>query len=253
VLVVGAFLVGTPTWVRHVHATLADSPGYDVVQRWARVGLADGGRSDDTVQATAQCPPGTGKFAALDRLLRAADLDDVDYLVACDDDVVLPYRFLPRFLDLQSALGFAVAQPARPASTPVDHAIVVARPGLVGRQTWFVESGPVVSVHRSALNAVLPFDLTSPMGWGHEYVWAHRLRAANLRMGIVDAIPVAHTQRPTGACYDTALARRQEATLLAGQPHLPPHEAHVTVREYVTMPLRRPPAPPQVDTRTGAW
>jgi hypothetical protein len=137
-----------------------------------------------------------------------------------DDDVDLPAGFLDRFLDLQRALDFALAQPARTAGSPADHPIVLQQPGSLARRTLFVEVGPVLSIDRRALDAVLPFDPRSPMGWGLESVWSHRLgdRAA---IGIIDATPVDHRLRPTAAYYAKADGEAGHAALLAAVAHRP--------------------------------
>jgi hypothetical protein len=90
---------------------------------------------------------------------------------------------------------------------------------VIGRQTRFVEIGPVFSVHRSAYAHVFPFDLTSPMGWGYENVWSWRLEAAGLRMGIVDAVPLDHSMRKPVANYSWDEADRQRTLLLESVPH----------------------------------
>src|SRR5207248_3190265 len=84
-------------------------------------------------------------------------------LVLVDDDLGLPRGFLDGLIGWQRALGWALAQPARTARSFVDHRIVQQQPGVAARRTRFVEIGPVVSIHRSAFELLLPFDLASPM------------------------------------------------------------------------------------------
>ena len=98
-----------------------------------------------------------------------------DYVLLVDDDVDLAAGFLDVFLDAQSALRFGLAQPARTATSSSAYPIVAQHPGLVGRETRFVEQGPVLSIHRSVLADIVPFDLRSPMGWGYENIWTARL------------------------------------------------------------------------------
>ena len=98
-------------------------------------------------------------------------------------------------------LRFAIAQPARTAGSGIDHPIVARHPGLVARQTWFVEQGPIVSFHRSVLDAVLPFDLRSPMGWGIEGTWSALVEQRGLQMGIIDAVSMDHSVRPVLTNY----------------------------------------------------
>ena len=58
------------------------------------------------------------------------------------------------------------------------------------------------------------------MGWGLDLVWPHQIESAGLRMGIIDAVPVAHRIRApvTGYNYDAANAEMQR--ILATNPHL---------------------------------
>src|SRR5262249_35736401 len=77
------------------------------------------------------------------------------------------------------------------------------------------------SIHRSAYPFLLPFDLASPMGWGYENLWSHKLSCRGLKMGIVDAEPVDHSLRQPTAYYrweDADMGRRR---LLEANPHRP--------------------------------
>jgi hypothetical protein len=220
VVVVGAYLTDRPTNVHAVAAELSRSRGYDVRQSWAAVG------------GERRAP----KYVAVNALLRRVDLADMDFLIVCDDDIALPAGFTDRFLHIQSMLGFALAQPARATGTPVDHEIVEAEPGLVGRQTLFVESGPLFSIHHRAFDLLLPFDLTSPMGWGYEYVWAYRIHHARLSMGIVDATPVRHELRAPASNYDPRHAYEGQCRLLARNHHLPIEACHRVLRTFRCLP-----------------
>ena len=156
-------------------------------------------------------------------------------MLLVDDDVVLPFGFLDVFLDAQSSLRFALAQPARTATSSSAYPIVTQHPGLVGRQTRFVEQGPVLSIHRSVLADVVPFDLRSPMGWGYENIWTARLegRAA---LGIIDATPVDHSVRETAGLYSFGLADQQRLALLATEPHVATEECMRVVAAFPSWP-----------------
>jgi hypothetical protein len=142
-------------------------------------------------------------------------------VVSADDDIRLPARFLDRFLTLQADLEFALAQPARTGNSYLDHPIVEQQQGVVARQTRFVEIGPLVSFHQSVYDRVFPFDLTSPMGWGYENVWAFRLMERGLKMGIIDALAVEHNLRKPVANYSWHEADAARTAYLARHPHLP--------------------------------
>jgi len=90
----------------------------------------------------------------------------------------------------------------------------------LARRTRFVEIGPVVSLHRSAYRLLLPFDLSSPMGWGYENIWTHRIELAGLTMGIIDAVPVDHSLRPPLANYSWDAADAARTEILARNDHV---------------------------------
>jgi hypothetical protein len=217
--VLGVVLAEHPNNADAIVAQLAATRRYTVDQRWASIGRGAGPRVGAVVALTVDAK--TPKFVLLDRLLRGVTLTDYDHLLLCDDDIVLPDGFLDRFLDLQRRHRLSLAQPARTETSSIDHPIVQRQPGVLLRQTLFVESGPVVCVHRSAFEHLLPFPQESPMGWGLEEVWSHRLAEAGLRMGIVDGVTVEHAMRPTAAHYDWEEADRGRARLHGSHPHRP--------------------------------
>ncbi|HTJ72563.1 MAG TPA: glycosyltransferase family 4 protein [Actinospica sp.] len=218
VLVIGVVLAGQPNNGRAVIAELASSRQHTVEQRWAAIGRPG---PDLAAALTLTVPEPTPKIPLLRRLLDGVRIADYDFIVLCDDDVALPPGFLDRFLDLQRTAGFALAQPARTEDSYIDHPIVQRQPGVLARRTLFVESGPVVCAHRSAFPHLLPFPEESPMGWGIEEVWSHRLDAAGLTLGIIDAVPVGHRLRPPTAHYRREDAEQGRAALLAAHAHRP--------------------------------
>lgn len=171
------------------------------------------------------------KFGIIDSL--SADAWRFDWLIIVDDDVELPNGFLDRFLGLAERHDFAVCQPARSLESHIDHGIVMQMPGLVARQTRFVEIGPLVAIRRDAMSLLLPFGAEAGMGWGLDFVWPVRLESAGLRMGIVDATPVAHRMRRPLSGYDHGPADRAMSERLAACPHLAPERAFTVVEAYV--------------------
>src|SRR5262249_27866144 len=153
----------------HVVEALGSSSRHEVVQRWAAL-CGEPPTSRVAEVTVLKLPERTPKFTILDRLLAAGDREQYDYIVLADDDIIVPEGFLDAFIGLQDDLDFAVAQPARTGNSYIDHSIVRQQPDLLARRTMFVEIGPAVSLHRSCFGLVLPFDLTSPMGWGYENV-----------------------------------------------------------------------------------
>jgi hypothetical protein len=235
VLVVGAYMSDQPTNIREISIELRKAAAYEVRQLWASVGGSENAGVPTIVNFRTHVP----KYVAVNELLDHCDLSELDYLLVCDDDIVLPSGFIDRFIDVQSALGFVLAQPSRSRASTYDHEIVRQCPNVIARQTLFVESGPCFSVHRSIFELILPFDLASPMGWGYEYVWAHRLAANELRMGIIDATPVEHRLRPTAANYDWWTAYEQQQKLLATHAHLSQQECHSVLKVFNETTIRR--------------
>jgi hypothetical protein len=228
VLVVGAYLADQPTNVAEISAELRNAASYNVRQSWASVG----GIENPSVPTVLNFGTYVPKYVAVNAIIDQCDLSELNYLIVCDDDIGLPGGFIDRFIDVQSALGFALAQPARSRASTYDHEIVRQCPGVIARQTLFVEAGPCFSLHRSIFELILPFDLTSPMGWGYEYVWAHLLATNELRMGIIDATPVDHHLRPTAANYDWWNAYEEQQGLLARRAHLSQQECYRVLKVF---------------------
>jgi len=218
VLVIGIYMGTEVNTASDIVRTLSSS-SCDVTQKW--VALGQPATDPVLAKATVQVVPGlVPKFTLLADLLAQQKLADYDYLLITDDDVVFPREFSEHFFEIQARLGFAIAQPARTSNSFIDHPIVEQQRGVLARRTQFVEIGPVVSVHRSAFDLVLPFDLASPMGWGFEQVWAYLAAKRRLPIGIIDALPVDHSLRPVNAHYTWSDADRNRAAYLARHEHL---------------------------------
>jgi Glycosyl transferases group 1 len=217
VLALGVYLANQPNTVADVVANLAGS-SLRVTQRW--VALWGTPPSETVAAVTVRTElRKVPKFELLNELLAAEDLSQYDYVLLFDDDIVLPNRFLDRFLPLQHRLDFVIAQPARTSNSYIDLPIVEEQRGCLARQTRFVEIGPVVSFHRSVFNLVFPFDLTSPMGWGYENVWSYELVQRKLKMGIIDAVPVDHSIRKPVTNYKWSEADAQRKKLFKKHKH----------------------------------
>jgi GT2 family glycosyltransferase/glycosyltransferase involved in cell wall biosynthesis len=212
-------------------STLADTANYKVAQRWAALGEGKVGPGLLKVLRSRQTEFAP-KYQLLNTLLSGENLSQFEFVVIVDDDIAICAHFLDKFLSLQTRFDLRLAQPARTANSHIDHGIVRRVEGALARQTLFVESGPVVSVHRSAFPILFPFDMASPMGWGYENVWAYRLSKHSLPMGIVDAYPVDHSLRAPATCYDRSQAQEAQQRLLSSQQHLPLAECYATLRVF---------------------
>jgi hypothetical protein len=231
VLVAGIYLSDKENAAPHIARELADSSNWEVEQRW--VSLGEGSPRPDlapfTVQVTEAPSP---KFLLLNQILKAVELHDFEYVIVSDDDIVLPPGFLDSYLTLVSRHDFALAQPARTHDSYIDHPFVEQLDGIDARQTRFVEIGPLFSLHRSAFDYFLPFDETSPMGWGIDFVWPVLAEKHSLKMGIVDAIPVAHSMRKPVAYYNHAVSENAMRSYLAERPHLSKKDAFFVFESY---------------------
>jgi len=232
VLVLGIYLADRPNLIRHIVQTLGESMRYRVTQRWAALnGEAPAQHVEKVTRLKLR--QRVPKFALLNRLTEGVNVADYDFILLCDDDIQLPESFLDRFLDRQALYDFALAQPARTHDSYTDHPIVEQVDGLDGRRTRFVEIGPVVCMRRDAALHLLPLDETSGMGWGVDFIWPVVMEQAKLKMGIIDATPVAHKLRPPVQTYDHSEAVSQMRVYLSDKPHLLPEEAMVVSETHV--------------------
>ncbi len=231
VLVAGIYLSDRENRASHVVEELASSRRWNVEQRWIALGRSDPPPALAAVTTgTVRSPQ--PKFVLLNGLLGREALGTFDYVIVCDDDILLPPAFLDRYLELAARHDLALAQPARTHDSYIDHSIVEQLDGLDARLTRFVEIGPLFSMRRDALAHLLPFDEASPMGWGYDFVWPIAMDEAGLKMGIVDATPVAHDLRPPAAHYDLAAEQRVMKAFLDARPHVSKMEAFTILEAY---------------------
>lgn len=229
VLAIGVYLSDSRNTAAMMARELGASSHFEVTQRWAAIGRCSGDRvlaSHTSEVSAAKVPRGI----MLNRLLAKEKVDDYEYLIVCDDDVVVRRGWLDFFLELQAKHDIALAQPARTGNSWVDHPITRQVPASECRFTRFVEIGPVVSIHRSLFASLLPFDITSPMGWGLDFIWPVTVGELGLNMGIIDAAPVDHSLRRPRRGYAAETASEEMDLLLSGQPHLTRDQAMVTLR-----------------------
>jgi hypothetical protein len=70
------------------------------------------------------------------------------------------------------------------------------------------------------------------MGWGCDYVWPLVAERHKLKMGIVDAVPVAHNMRKPVAYYDHGTTGNAMRDYLAERPHLSKKDAFFIFESY---------------------
>lgn len=233
VLVAGVYLSDKKNLVRHIAQTFANSSNWEVEQRWISLGSCR--PEPDMAPFTAEIINNvfSPKFSLLNQLLKKIDLNDFEYVIVSDDDIELPENFLDSYLALVSRHNLALAQPARTHDSYIDHRFVEQLDGIDARQTRFVEIGPLFSLHCKAYDYFLPFDEGSPMGWGNDFVWPVVAEQYNLKIGIVDAVPVTHNLRKPVAYYDYERSADAMRKYLGARPHLSRKDAFFIMESYV--------------------
>jgi GT2 family glycosyltransferase len=178
---------------------------------------AELGRSRHDVEIRETDGAGAGKFQNLNALLGGVQ-PQADWLLVCDDDVVLPPRFLDRFLAGAGRAGLKLAQPAHRLHSHTGWRVTRRRLGATVRETNFVEIGPVTAFQRDTFGVLVPFpDLT--MGWGLDVHWAAVSAQHGWPIGVVDATPVLHLN-PAAETYPRAAAITEAERFLAGRPYV---------------------------------
>jgi hypothetical protein len=167
-----------------------------------------------------------GKFPNLNVLL--AGESPADWLFVVDDDVTLPPRFLDRFIALAERFELDLAQPAQTLASHAAWAGMRRRPLSVVRETRFVEIGPVTAFSRKVAAELLPFPALR-FGWGLDSHWAAVAAERGWRLGIADAVPVAHESRTVASGYNWTEAAEEAQRFLATRPHLPMADAPGTI------------------------
>jgi hypothetical protein len=185
-------------------------------------------RSRHRVEFVSRPVGGRGKFENLDELLAQRPAAGHDWLILLDDDVALPSGFLDRFVFLAERFGLRLAQPAHRARSHAAWSVTRRRPGSLVRQTAFVEIGPVVALHASTFETLLPFPRLR-FGWGLDLHWSALASRRGWRIGVVDATPIAHGLRRVAAGYAHAEAIAEAESFLAGRPFTPAAQANRTL------------------------
>ncbi len=179
--------------------------------------LAELRRSRHAVEVrTTPGADGAGKFENLAALVPRAP--DADWLIVLDDDIVLPPGFLDDFLEVAERLGLKIAQPAHRLHSNASWSELRRRPGAAGRETTFVEIGPLTAFARDTFATLLPLPALR-MGWGLDAHWSAVARDHGWPIGVVDATPILHT-RPSGGTYGHDEAISEARAFLAQRPYV---------------------------------
>jgi hypothetical protein len=231
VLVVGCYLTEKPSNIVQLSRSFKQSAQWKVIQRWAALGKKDPPSEllGLTVKKQKILRP---KFEVINELLAEELLNEYEYVIVSDDDILLPTHFLDNYLRLVKKYDFCLAQPARSLNSFNDHDLVWQIKDLQARQTRFVEIGPIFSMRKDIYDHFLPFDLSSPMGWGYDFTWPCIVEELGLRMGIVDSTPVDHSLREPVINYSWKAAEAGMKKYLSGRRHLSEAEAHTILESY---------------------
>jgi GT2 family glycosyltransferase len=158
-----------------------------------------------------------------------AAIEEYDWLLVIDDDVVLPHGFLDRLVFLAERFQFDLLQPAHRARSHAAWRITRRRAGVLARETPFVEIGPVTAFARTTYPALLPFPPGLRMGWGLDLHWAALARQHGWRCGVLDALAIRHSAAPAGDAYSRHAAVAEARALLAERPYVKAREAQTTL------------------------
>jgi GT2 family glycosyltransferase len=185
-------------------------------------------------------PPGElGKFENLNRMLAArmgggaggSSMQDHDWLLLVDDDVLLPRGFLDRFLFLAERFSLDLAQPAHRLSSHAAWPLTRRRTFSVVRETPFVEIGPITALAATTFPTLLPFPELR-MGWGLDAHWAALAREHGWRCGVIDAVAIRHRAAPAAAAYSREAAIAEARAFLAERPYLSARETQRTLTTH---------------------
>lgn len=169
-----------------------------------------------------------GRFENFNLLLATQSLERFDWLLLLDDDVTLPRGFLDGLIHQAERHELRLVQPAHRLRSHAAWRVTRRRARSAVRETAFVEIGPVTALHRDTFAVLLPFPPLR-MGWGLDAHWSALAREHGWRMGIVDALPVAHLVAPTAAAYAREDAVAEARSFLSEHAYLPASELQRTL------------------------
>jgi hypothetical protein len=210
---------------RRVLALCVARPEHSALVEGIRAELA---RSRHEVELRVAPPGDRGKFENLNLLLDAHPLEEHDWLLVVDDDIVAPRGFLDRFLFLAEHFRLDLAQPAHRRASHAAWQVTRRQPRSLARETRFVEIGPVTAFAHSTFSTLLPFP-NLRMGWGLDVHWAALAREHGWRCGVIDAVPIRHRVAPAAGAYSREQALAEAREFLAHHPHLSASEAQQTL------------------------
>jgi len=176
-----------------------------------------------------------GKFENLNALLAGRHAAAHDWLLVIDDDVRLPRHFLDGLLAAAEALDLALVQPAHRARSHAAWSVTRRQPGVIARETGFVEIGPVTALRRDTFSTFLPFPPLH-FGWGLDLHWAALAQRGPWKLGVVDAVAIAHRSRAIASTYGHGDAVAEAESFLRSRDYVPAVQANRTIATYRELP-----------------
>jgi hypothetical protein len=175
-------------------------------------------RSRHEVRFAATVAGDRGKFENLNDLLADNPPGDFDWLLVVDDDVALPRGFLDTFVFLAERFGLSLAQPAHRWRSHAAYGVTRRQPGVVARETAFVEIGPLCALRSVTFDTLLPFPPLRA-GWGLDSHWSALAAQRGWKLGVIDATPMRHGLRRIASSYSREDAVAEARDFLAGRPY----------------------------------
>jgi hypothetical protein len=141
----------------------------------------------------------------------SVDVPSDQWLVQCDDDVLMRPCGLRNWLRLAARLGFDITQPGQAHGSHAAHPIVARRRRHLARATTIVEMGPLLGL-APRVRPHVPLLPEEGFGWTHDFA-LFDLGVAGFRLGIVDAVPMWHL-RPPASNYDSEVEMQKCGAIL---------------------------------------
>ena len=158
--------------------------------------------------------PKTKKFKIIhDLFYEGSPLWNYERIWLPDDDLLCDGEDINRMFHLSHKHGLDLAQPSlkQGSGSHPNHPLTVHKPDSVVRFEGFVEIMCPIFSHR-ALQICIGSMKDVESGYGLDHLWPSFLGRPAGRMGIIDAVAIAHT-RPIGATYDVRSAIGEQAAL----------------------------------------
>jgi hypothetical protein len=145
------------------------------------------------------------KWDSIARHFRARPelLDNYDYIMLPDDDILIGAGDINRLFDIVTRHNLTMAQPSMSLASYISWPILLNVPQFELRYTNFLES-MACCIKTSYLKRLLPMFEQHFTGWGTDLIWTMMMDDPAYKAAIVDAVVMTHT-RPlySGPIYDT--------------------------------------------------